>query len=146
MPYVGYEAKSVGVYTRLYFAIHEPKRVYMIDKYGLSISAGGVISAEGALAHWIEEPHGWSHALDGSELSVQISKFWGFARTTVSLTYFTKGAQYFSVTHRPQMWGGLLDDISLTKLVKPIPLDKTVPQFPVKEPRKGLEVWEAIFS
>ena len=146
MPYVGYDATSVGVYTRLYFAVYEPRRVYMIDKYGLSISAGGIVSADGPLGTYIDESHGWSSTLEGSELSVQIGKFWGLSRTTVALAYYTNGGQYFSLTHRPHMWGGLVDDIALLKPVQRIALDKMVPQFPVKEPRKGIDVWNNIFS
>ena len=146
MPFVGYDVTSIGLYTRVYFAVHEPRRVYMIDKYGISVSAGGIVSAEGTLGHYIEEGHGWSSSLDGCELSIQIASFWGKDRTTVSLAYFTKGAQFFSFTHRPVLWGGLLADLSVTKVVKPIVLDKMVPQFPVKEMRKGIDVWNNIFS
>src|SRR5262245_3314812 len=57
-------------------------------------------SNDGALAHWIEEPNGWSENRDGDELGIQISKFWGSSRTNVSLSYFTSGRLYFSLTHR----------------------------------------------
>src|SRR5262249_54228412 len=82
MPRIGYEVKSVGLYTRLYFDVKEPARMYLIDKIDHSITVGGVGAAEGPLGHDIEDSSGWTcRSLLGSELSVAITRFGGISRT-----------------------------------------------------------------